>query len=434
VKLSIEGVNNISLDSIYVKDSGTENIELTVLLSSNLKRESIPVSLFNGEKLIAKTSATFTKNKKARVDFTLPRNEMIKGRIKISDAGLNYDNQLYFNIDVKEKIKVLAINSVNSVFLKRIFTKDEFLFSAFDLKKLNYSDLNDQNLIVLNELKSVPNSLVSSLRSFTDHGGSLVVIPSTEIDFGSYTALLSNYAKTLFTQRINIEKNIMHISFSDPLYKNVFEKKVMNFQYPKVSQYYRVKTNAPSILSFQDKDPFLLGQSNVFVFTASIEDGNSNFKNSPLIVPTFHNMGANSLRLPDLYTLLGSLTSIDVSLKLKKDHILKVTKGDYEFIPQQKSFANKVSLSFNENPNTAGIYTIWDAENSLKNISFNYARTESDLSYINIANLHATTKNESIASLFQQMQKESTVNELWKWFVIFALLFMMVEVLIQKYL
>ncbi len=434
VKLSTEGLDNISVDSVYVKEIGPENIELTALLSSNLKRKNIPVSLLNGEKLIAKTSAAFAKNKKARVDFTLPKNEMIKGKIEISDTGLSYDNQLYFNIGAKEKIKVLAINNTNSDFLKRIFTKDEFRFLAFDLKNLNYGDLNDKNLIVLNELKSVPNSLASSLRSFTDNGGSMVVIPSAEIDFDSYNALLTNYSKTLFTQHIKIEKNIMHISFSDPLYKNVFEKKVMNFQYPKVSQFYGVKTNAPSILSFQDKEPFLLGRGNVFVFTASIADGNSNFKNSPLIVPTFHNMGANSLKSPDLYTLLGNSPQIDVSLKLKKDHILKVTKGDYEFIPQQKSFANKVSLSFNENPNTDGIYTIWDDENPLKNLSFNYARTESDLSYINMADLNATTKNESIASLFQQMQKDSTVNELWKWFVIFALLFMMAEVLIQKYL
>ena len=259
--------------------------------------------------------------------FRFQKNEVIQGKIQISDSGLAYDNELYFNIDAKEKIKVLGIGNAPSDYLSRIYTEEEFQFSSFTLKNLNYGNLDEQHLIILNELETLPNALVTSLTSFIRKEGHLLVIPANSIDFDSYNRLLSNSYSTNYSQRVNLERNITQISFSHPIYQNVFEKNVVNFQYPKVSQYYRVKTSAPSILSLQDKDPFLFGNNGFFAFTASISRENSNFKNSPLIVPTFYNVGANSLKLPGLYYVLENESNVDIPLKLTKDNILKARKG-----------------------------------------------------------------------------------------------------------
>jgi hypothetical protein len=434
VHLRPEELENVSIDSVYITTSNTENTELTVLLSSSTNIESIPVSLFNEGKLIAKTAATFPKTKKAKVNFTIPKNEVVTGKIEISDTGLSYDNQLFFNIDAKEKIKVLAIGNAKSNYLKRIFTDDEFEFRSVDLKNLNYSDLNDQNLIVLNELESIPNALATSLRSFTVNDGNLTVIPAVQIDMNSYNSFLSNYNTTSYTQDQKNEQNITSISFAHPLYRNVFENNVTNFQYPKVSQYYGLRTNASNVLSFQDKNPFLVGSRGVYVYTASLSSENSNFKNSPLIVPTFYNMGVNSLKLPELFYPIGYNQRVDITTQLPKDHILKIVHKDNEFIPEQKSFANKVSLLFNDSPSKDGIYSVYDKETFYKNLSFNYSRDESNLSYMDMSSLTASSKNESIAALFEQMQNDNAINELWKWFIILAVLFMLIEVLIQKYL
>ncbi len=434
ILLAADDLENVSIDSVYLNTMDSDNLELTTLLSSNSDTENTAVSLFNGEKLIAKTAANFNTNKQARVDFTLPKNEIIKGRIEISDAGLSYDNQLFFNMDTKEKIKVLAVGNGDSDYLNRIFTSDEFDFRAVALNNLNYSDINEQNLILLNELERIPNALTTSLKSFTEEDGHLAVVPATQIDLSSYGQLLSNYYSTSYTQRVNYERDITGISFSHPLYRNVFEKNVVNFQYPKVSQYFRLKTNAPSILSYQDKDPFLVGSGGVFVFTASLSVENSNFKNSPLIVPTLYNMGINSLKLPELFYSLGSNQKVDIAAELPKDNILKVVQNEYEFIPRQKAFANKVSLYFNENPQKDGIYSVFNKEDFYRNLSFNYPREESELNYMDISTINASSKNESISALFQQMQNDNSINALWKWFVILAVLFMLIEVLIQKYL
>ena len=434
VKMMPETLGNIALDSVYIDNERPEKMELTVMISGNSENKNIPVSLFNGDRLIAKTAVELGENNKGTLSFTLPDNEVIDGRLEISDAGLGYDNTLYFNLNKKEKINVLAIGSEDVKFLQKIFTQEEFNFRSTSINTLNYSDIESQNLLILNELKNIPVSLQTSLKSFRSNGGSLVIIPSNEVDLGSYNQLLTGVSNTTFIQQVNYERSITGIDFSSGLYQGVFEKAVDNFQYPMVKNFNRVKTTAPSILSYQDQAPFLVGSNGVYIFTASITNGNSNFKSSPLIVPTFYVMGVKSLQLPEPYALIGTSKTIDVPVELAKDDILKLTGVDFEFIPRQQSFSNKVSLNFIENPSEAGIFAISDRQRVYRNVSFNFPRTESDLSYLDLEAIDSEHRPASISNLFDGLQKARAITELWKWFVILALVFLLVEILIQKFL
>ncbi|WP_246560624.1 BatA domain-containing protein [Zobellia russellii] len=434
VSLHAEETTNVAVDSAYIESESSENLNLSVKLSGSGKITNIPVSLFNGDKLVAKTSTSFNEFKKGTANFSIPKNEAFDGKIEITDSGLTYDNSLYFTIAEKEKIKVLAIGDTQNTFLNRIFTEDEFVYTASELKSLNYSNLPTQNFIVLNNLEQIPSSLTTSLKAFTDNGGHLTIIPSTISNIDSYNALTSNYGATTFLQNIRDEREITNISFSHPLYRNVFEKNVTNFQYPKVSSYYKIKSVAPTALAFQDNEPFLIGNNTFYLFTSSLSTENSNFINSPIVVPTFYNMASGSLNLPPLYSVLGQSVSVDVPTSLAQDDILKLKKGSYEFIPQQQSLSNKVSLSFNESLQEDGTYEIRQDEETIKNISFNYDRNESNLTYLNIQDQKTASTSTSISSLFQTIEKDSTVTELWKWFVILALVLLFIEVLIQKYL
>jgi len=434
VQMVSDGMQNISLDTVYINQENLENIEIEVLISGTSESGNIPVSLFNGELLIAKTAAETDEKNKGVVNFSIPNKDVIDGRVEVSDTGLSYDNVLHFNINKKEKIKILSIGNGDTKFLERIFTDEEFEFTSNSINSLNYSDIESRNLIILNELTSIPASLQTSLKSFKSNGGSLVVIPSVDIDFTSYNQFLVGLSNTSFVQNVNYERKITNIDFSHPLYRNVFEKKVSNFQYPMVKKFKRIKTTASSILSFQDKDPFLVGTNGVYIFTASISNENSNFKNSPLIVPTLYNVGIKSLETPKLYSLVGSHATVDIPVQLSKDDILIMKKSDYEFIPQQRSYANKVTLRFTENPKEDGIYSISDKQKTYQNLSFNHPRDESDLSYIDLSTIESTSKSSTIKDLFDALQKDSSITELWKWFVILALLFLMIEILIQKFL
>ena len=432
IQLVPDSPANILLDSAYISLRTPSSLELTTLLSGTGELESIPVSLFNGEKLIAKTAAIFDEENKATVQFTLSPNETVDGKLEISDIALGYDNQLYFNLNQKEKIKVLAVGDGNSDYLSRLYADDEFIFSSSTLNNLNFTNIEKQNFIILNEIPALSNALQNALRSFIAAGGVLAVIPHDQINTASYNDFLANYSNTSLGERINSDIKVTEIAFNHPLYQNVFEKEVSNFQYPQVSQHYKMQTSAPKILSFQDNSAFLVGTGDIYIFSASLEIVNTNFKNSPLIVPTFYAMAAGSLKLPKLYHIIGDNNKVDIPVAIAQDNILKVRLNDYEFIPEQQYFATKTALALNDNPKQPGIYSVTYGDNEVQKISFNTPRYESDLSYVNIANLNAQTKNDSIAAVFGQIEKDNRVTELWKWFVILALLFMIAEVIIQR--
>lgn len=431
VQLKTRELKNISLDSVYISSSSPESIELEALLSTNSDIVDTPVSLFNSGKLIAKTSAQFVKSK-ATVSFTIPNNTEINGTLEISDSGLSYDNVLYFNLSPKEKINILSINGVEENFLTRIFTEDEFEYSSTLFNEMDYSSIDRQNMIILNELDAMPASLSMVLRKFKENGGSLMIIPANNLDLNSYNSLLNGFYKTGISQKINGEHSIVTIHFSHPLYQNVFDKKVVNFQYPKVTEFYQLKTEAPQLLSYENGAPFLVGLNGFYLFTAPLSNDISNFKNSPLIVPTLYTMGINSLKMPDLYEILGQDKTVDLPVSLAKDQIVKLSQNGYEVIPEQKSYTNKTTLNFGSVPTMDGIYSVKENDRILKNISFNYSRSESELSFMDMGSLFATSTSDSINSLFQSLEKENRITELWKWFIIFTLLFLLVEVLIQK--
>ncbi|MCK0156682.1 BatA and WFA domain-containing protein [Cellulophaga sp. F20128] len=434
IKLNPNHSNNISIDSAYISKIDAENMELTATLLSSTATENIAVSLYNKDQLFAKTSALFNQNKTATVIFTLPKNTAFDGKIEVLDKALSYDNQLFFTINKKEKIKVLVISESDSDYLDRIFTEDEFALQTVALKQLNYSTLENQNLIVLNELVTLPESLINSLHSFTTNGGSLVVVPAIQSTVAIYNKLLGSYYSTAMSSSIPMARKITDIAFSHPLYKNVFEKNITNFQYPTVQSYFPVKTTAPTLLNFDNQAPFLVGANGFYFFTAALSKEHSNFKNAPLIVPTFYTMGSSSLKLPQLYNVVGVTTKVDIETPLENDNILKLTKGSTEYIPLQQSFATKITLTLNDVPDTDGIYTVNKGDSILNTISLNYPRKESVLTYLDVHALDASTTNESITKLFQNLENKQKVSELWKWFVIFAMFFLVLEVLIQKYL
>ncbi len=425
---------NIAIDSAFTRAISSENLDLSCFLSSSRKIENTPVSLYNGDNLIAKTSASFNEDLQGIVHFTIPAKEAINGKILISDSGLQYDNQLYFNLNRREKIKVMSIGEAPSDYLKRIYTEESFLFSNFNLKTLNYSRIASQNLIILNELHTIPLSLQNTLQAYRNAGGHLVVIPNNQADINEYNTFIRAFSNSNFVAAIAEERKISLISFGHPLFKNVFNKEVSNFQYPFVNAYYKTTSTLPKILSYQNGEPFLIGLNGLYLFTAPISLENSNFINSPLIVPTFFNMGMSSLQMPRLYEIVGSKITLDIPISLGKDQILKVSNESLEFIPYQQSYGNKTTLTFDDFPTSAGIYSITDQRKGIKNISFNLPREESKLDYMDNSDLQGNLINNDITSLFQTIQKDNSINELWKWFVILALAFILIEVLIQKYL
>tara|TARA_R110002074_G_scaffold61561_2_gene148734 strand:+ start:5210 stop:7123 length:1914 start_codon:yes stop_codon:yes gene_type:complete len=430
IKPSNHKIINTSIDSVFISNRTNETIELVAQLSTNSAEQTIPVSLFNEDVLIAKTAANFDDSKNAEVQFTVNANDVILGKVALTDTGLVYDNQFYFNLDKKSKIKVLVIGNSSTDFLNRIYSNDEFALTISPIEQLNYSIIENQDLIIFNEIQKIPNSLITAIKSFSTNGGSYVLIPSINGDLNSYNELATLH-NSRYVNAVVQEMAISTIKTEHPLFANVFDKKVTDFQFPKIKERFKITTKSPIAIEFQNKEPFLISTNNAYFFAASINSDNSNFKNSPLIVPTFYNMGINSLKLLPLYAGLGNQVEIELPIALQQDDVIRIANEKNEFIPQQRVLPKKVQVNFIENPKEAGIYRIMHNDKTIRHISFNDNRKESELLY---SQLPEEYNNLSLSDFFLESQKNNAINEFWKWFAILALTFVLIETLLQRFL
>lgn len=433
-----EQKNNVAIDSVFIHKTLENFYEISVQLSGyGDDFNPIPISLYNANKLIAKTTVTLDTKKKS-INFTIPK-QAFHGYVSIVDNGLPYDNSLYFSISKIKKINIISIGELGkSNFLSRIYTSDEFNFSNYTLSALDYSKLEKQDVVVLNELDEIPQALSTTLKSFVEKGGNLIVIPSAISSITNLNSFVSNFGKLTIKSLENREKLITKINFNHPIFNSVFENKVTNFQYPKTKNSFVLSSASPAALSYEDQSVFLTSIANsvaaVAVFAAPINIENSNFQQSPLIVPTFYKMAMNNQNNGVNALIIGDNKPHLTEASLNKEAILTVKGLAEQFIPIQQIFNTKVKMTFNDYPEQAGNFSIYNKKEWIENISFNYNRTESDLASANENRLSDYKTAESIKSFFDTLQTDRTDNQIWKWFVIFALLFLIIEMAIIRFL
>ena len=436
-----EKSENVSIDSVYINQTLDKFYEIGLKLSVfGGEKKEFPIGLYNQNKLIAKTLLKL-ETKQKTINFTIPK-EDFNGYFSITDNSLDYDNNLYFSISKPEKINVISIGTTeNSVFLSKIYNSHEFNFSNFEIKSLDYNVLEKQDAIVLNELSEIPQALQTTLKSFVEKGGNLIFIPSEKCNVANCNAFLNNFGSVQFKNLDEKQKLITKIAFENPLYNGVFEKKIINFQYPGTKKSFVVSTSNPSILSFEDQSVFLTSIQNlmgkVYVFLAPLNKQNSNFLQSPLVVPTIYNMAQNTQKTGICAFTIGNNNTLIIDANLSKDEIVNLKntskKNGENFIPVQQILNKKVKLAFNNYPEEAGNFGAFAKDNLLKNISFNFDRTESNLAEPNLDLLNDFKKSDSIETLFDTIKADRTNNEIWKWFIVLTLLFIVAELLIQKF-
>lgn len=432
-----EQKENVAIDSVSLEQTTDNFYEIGVHFSaSGDDQKSFPMALYDGDQLIAKTIFRMDAGEKT-VKFNIPKKDF-HGYVAINDNSLTYDNTLFFSISKPEKMNVLSIGSPEkSGFLRRIYTDDEFNFTSVDLSQLDYNLLEKQDALILNELTGIPQALETTLKSFTTKGGNLIIIPTENAQVAEYNTLLDAVGGIKLNNLQRSEKLVTKIAFSHPLFQSVFEKKISNFQYPKTKCSFSLIGSFPAVLSYEDQSPFLVAVpqelSSVYLFAAPLNKENSNFQSSPLIVPTFYNMVQNSQKTGICSFTIGSNNSFLVNAALGKDAVVHIKNQDEDFVPLQQILSSKVKLNFADKPELAGNYGIFNKDVLLKAISFNYDRSESNWDQDSESLLDEFDQKENISSVFDTLQFERSDYAIWKWFIALSLLFVLIEILIQKF-
>ncbi len=443
IKLQESQKSNLSIDSIFISNNANQNLTISVVLKNQgASKDNVPIAIFNDEKLISKQLFSVGKDTLKTVTFSIQNQEKIKGKVEITFSDtFGFDNIFYFTVNSTKKSNVLAIGNETD-FLSKIYTEDEFNLVQNTLQNVNYNILKKQQLIILYELENIPETLSNSLQVFSNNGGTVVIVPNSNSSIFSYNNFLQNLTSAKIDSKIIDNLKITNINFNHPFFQNVFSKKVNNFQYPTVNQFFTFQSkNSSEIITFENNSPFLIqikaANRSIYLFSSAINKKNSNLLNSPLIVPIFFNFGKFSFQHSQLYYYLEKENQIDVEIQLQKDEILEISNSNSTFIPSQQVFQNKVKITTKEQPSEAGFYNIQRKKEINEIIAFNMPKEESILQFLDISNLKDESNDinisSSISTAFQKMNKKNEVQWLWKWFLALAIVSLLLEILILKF-
>ena len=443
IKLTPIIKNNISIDSIFLSNLNTDSFTLNVLVRNQGEpKKNIPIAIYNHSKLISKRSTSFEKNTYKTIEFKIKNQKEFTGKISSNFSDIYpFDNTLYFTLKNNQKINVLSIGK-NADFLTKIYNKKEFNFNQSTPQNTDYNSISKQQLIVLNEIENIPDVLIKKMKDFSQNGGSLAIIPNRKSNIYSYNNLL----KALGVGKIGAKRNsplkITAINFEHPLFENVFSKNITNFQYPSVQSYYPIDSNnASKIIGFENDSPFISQIKNkkrtVYWVSASLERDNSNFINSPLIVPVFYNFGKLSFKNSQLFYRIGRTNKIDIETKTRENQVVRILNSENSLIPLQSKFKNKVRITTNAASLTPGFYQVLKDKDTIQTLAFNYPKEESFINFMDLNKLKKISQKGivtgSISDVFKKINKKNQVHWLSKWFLTLAIVSLLLEILILKF-
>lgn len=424
---------NFSIDTIYLETSvNDKTLKFKVSCSEEIS-QNVPVSIYDNNKLLGKFILDFNDEQYKTFDFSLEQDEILNGKVSIEDTGLNYDNELYFSITKPEPINVLVISEKPTPYLDKIFNRDDFNYQQSILSKLEYEDINSADFVILNEINQIPNSLRVALENYAETSRLLCIIPGESVELSNYNNLFQKLNLSPYSKPNQNPLKLTNINFDHPIFQNVFTETVQNFDYPGFDSYYP-SSNPEIALAFSNNLPLLESKGKVYRFNSTIQD-NSNFQQSPLVVLSFYNMAIQARNEQKLYLENGDVFNLKLKDELPQDEVLSLSMNDYNFIPRQDINGREVKLNFKDYPNTAGHFVVTNnRKDTLNTLAFNSSRKESKLEYLELKNISGINVYSNFTDYTLKFYENYNIQSLWKWFIVLALIFMIIELLLLRFI
>ena len=352
----------------------------------------------------------------------------------------------YFVLKLENKIDIMEIRQEDVASpIEQVYGNTSlFNYTSQIASSTDYSLIRQFDLVIVNGLQSVDNSLSLELNNFMDQGGSLLIIPGHNPDLNSYKSLLLSISLVLNdTSKVDVSMP----DLSDPFYENIFESENERIDMPDALPIISWRGQQMDILKLRNDLNFLSGfrkQGTVFVLATPLEDQFTNFHRHALFVPVMYRLATISKRTFEKPYYSINEPSINLKLdSLNKQDIFKLTDSESELIPNQRISANELVLEMPKNTLNPGFYDLQLEENNVAVLAFNRDKAESFLEQMSVNEINANFAGNENVTIFSANDIDNFSNEvkknkfgvpLWKYAIILSLLFLLAEVLLIRFL
>lgn len=457
---------NISIDSAWFESPVQILRRPSVLMvkisnRSSEDAEEIRLSLRHDKQ--TKPVTSFSIPAKGTITDSVPISILHTGwheaKLSITDFPVQFDDDYYLNFFVPDQINVLSINGIqeNKYIASALASAAFFKLDNVSITGLDYSKLPDYQLVILQEPTTISSGLAQELKSFAQQGGNIVLFPSQQADLGSYNSFLQNFEAGTIGAYEKTPRQGSQVNTDEYLFKDVFQNKSANLRLPNTQGNFKLAANrGEQIISYRDGSAYLAkyntGLGALYVCASPLDERENDLvRNGEVFVPMLFKMAVAGAKTQRIANTIGKDEVLEANhlLTTGGESVYKMRGGaekdgqesfGSEFIPEQRIIGKKALLTPGSQINEAGWYKLsLKGDSTLGEYSFNFDRKESQLDYLDNEGLRAAAPafmkiiDATAEANFAQVVGERNQGiVLWRWCLIFALLFLALEVLFLR--
>lgn len=504
VPISSSYRSNVFVDSVYLANPfmlAEERNELNVIMRNDGPEaiEDLIVRLLINGQQVANASATINANGSSTIDFTLnfPLEAQNKCQLIFEDFPVVFDNEFYFTLNLGDKINVLEIRSASLPYsategtnISKVYANNSiFNFSSYSINNLDYSLIEEADLLVLNEVGGSMNNAGSAIlpyiQNFLTTEGHVLFIPPPTADVTFLRDVLGSNA--IQAQRVQSSDTIQsgnvvlrevplaNLDLANPFFTDMFESENERFQMPLAARLINHNMRGEALLAYETGEPYLLSLSNsqirsggeVYLFTTPLRQGFTTLYRHAIFVPIMYRLASLSKSLNKRLYYSVDETTITVetdkfgneetpeesqaSSGLNQPSIYELVQDEQKVIPVQRQVGHRLLMEIPQNLMQPGFYNLAAANENgvdatspaLQIMSFNIDKKESLIDQYDISELETLFASNEHIKIFESTDVEGFIEEitaqqtslsLWKYALLLALLFLLTEVLLIRFL
>jgi hypothetical protein len=261
------------------------------------------------------------------------------------------------------------------------------------------------------------------------------------------------YAATGAAASAKVDTGLMkvdRIDLEEPFYRAIFQTMPRNVELPVVRERWSLRPAAGSdiLLRLQDGSPWLArtahGYGSVYLCASPLAEGSSNLTRHSLFATSLLRMAELSRPMGMLYHTIGDEARIPlsgISPNTDAPPHLKGPNGT-DLVPEVRRTPGRTDLLLHDTDLPDGPYFITMGADTIQAVALNLARRESDLRTFQVDSLRMelarrgltsfTVLSEADTDLPLRLNELDQGRKLWKWFILFALLFLAAEVFLIR--
>jgi hypothetical protein len=448
---------NVSIDSVYINTpfvKANEPVALQIKLTNHgqtaVEGLVVKVTLNKVQKALLNVNLAAGESVVAEAAVTQTGDTWQEGEVNITDYPVTFDDKLFFALKPTTQHHILHIGKVTNKFINAVYANDaNYLLTQNSFGNINYQDFNKYNLIIVDEPTEWSSGLSNELSNYLDQGGQVLIIPSSENG-----TVMNSFVTTIglpaYGNIINQSLKVTSVNNQHVLFKDVFKQRSGNTDYPVVSMHYPLQkqsnTRGKAVVTLNNGNDLLwqtaVKKGNVYQLALPLIDAYSNLQQHSLFVPMMLNMALGTQKnKPIYYVIKQNKQAFLPTDKTVTQKLIVVKSAQQELITEATLYQGQKVIQ-TEAINSPGWFKVTEkgSSNVLAVLAFNDNRTESSMKFLSEDDIKAQTESFNKVAvntadaqvLGAQISSELSGKQLWRWFIMIALLFLFTEIALLR--